>query len=198
MAKVDVKDISGKKVGLDRARRRRLRRRGQRAPAVGGGEVAAGQGAGPAPTRPRAAARSAARKTSRGSRRAPVAPVRVNRSPRMWVGGGQAFGPRPRDYEYTMPKKARKKALRSALSLRAREQKLIVLDQFQVEGGKTRSGGRGAGRPGCAAAGPERAHRRRPGQRAAGPRRSQPARVQVAGRPRVSTSTTSSTTRPWS
>lgn len=63
-----------------------------------------------------------------GSRRAP-----------QWVGGGSVFGPRPRDYSYTMPKKARKKALRSALSLRVKEQKFIVLDEFPVDGGKTRN-----------------------------------------------------------
>jgi large subunit ribosomal protein L4 len=57
----------------------------------------------------------------------------------IWVGGGIAFGPRPRDYGYSMPKKARKKALRGALSLRASEANLIVLDAFPVEGGKTRS-----------------------------------------------------------
>jgi large subunit ribosomal protein L4 len=56
----------------------------------------------------------------------------------VWVGGGQTHGPKPRDYEYTMPRKARKKALRSALSVRAREQKIIVLDQFAVDG-KTKS-----------------------------------------------------------
>lgn len=55
-----------------------------------------------------------------------------------WVGGGSVFGPRPRSYAYNMPKKARKKALRSALSLRAKENKLIVLDSFDVDGGKTR------------------------------------------------------------
>ena len=57
----------------------------------------------------------------------------------IWVGGGITFGPRPRDYGYSMPKKARKKALRGALSLRASEANLIVLDAFPVEGGKTRS-----------------------------------------------------------
>jgi large subunit ribosomal protein L4 len=50
------------------------------------------------------------------------------------VGGGRAFGPKPRDYEYSMPKKAKKGALRSALSLRVNEGKLIILDRFQVEG----------------------------------------------------------------
>ncbi len=62
-----------------------------------------------------------------------------DRSSPIWVGGGQTFGPRPRDYDYAMPRKARKKALRVALSLRAREQKIIVLDRFPAEGGKTRS-----------------------------------------------------------
>jgi large subunit ribosomal protein L4 len=56
-----------------------------------------------------------------------------------WVGGGKAFGPKPRNYDYAMPRKARKKALRSALSLRLKEQKLIVLDQFPVDSGKTQN-----------------------------------------------------------
>jgi large subunit ribosomal protein L4 len=55
-----------------------------------------------------------------------------------WVGGGSAFGPRPRDYSYSMPKKARKKALCAALSLRVNESKLVVIDNFPVAGGKTR------------------------------------------------------------
>jgi large subunit ribosomal protein L4 len=56
-----------------------------------------------------------------------------------WVGGGSVFGPKPRSYEYQMPRKAKKTALRSALSLRAGENKVIVLDNFQVEGGKTKA-----------------------------------------------------------
>ena len=62
-----------------------------------------------------------------------------DRSSPIWVGGGQTFGPRPRDYGYSMPRKARRKALRSVLSLRASEQKIIVLDSFPAEGGKTRA-----------------------------------------------------------
>ncbi len=54
------------------------------------------------------------------------------------VGGGRAFGPHPRDYEYAIPKKVKKGALRSALSLRVKEQKVIVLDGFAVDGGKTK------------------------------------------------------------
>lgn len=53
-----------------------------------------------------------------------------------WVGGGSVFGPKPRSYEYTLPKKVKKTALVSALSLRASEQKLIVVDTFAVTGEK--------------------------------------------------------------
>ena len=55
-----------------------------------------------------------------------------------WVGGGSAFGPRPRDYSYDLPRKVKKAALRSALSLRASEQKIVVLDNFSTDG-KTKS-----------------------------------------------------------
>jgi large subunit ribosomal protein L4 len=55
-----------------------------------------------------------------------------------WVGGGSVFGPKPRDYEYNMPRKAKKLALRSALSLRASESKLVVVDSFEIDG-KTKS-----------------------------------------------------------
>ena len=55
-----------------------------------------------------------------------------------WVGGASVFGPKPRDYSYQMPRKAKKLALRSALSLRVSENKLVVLDSFSTDG-KTRS-----------------------------------------------------------
>jgi large subunit ribosomal protein L4 len=51
-----------------------------------------------------------------------------------WVGGGSVFGPKPRSYEYRLNKKVKKLALRSALSLRAKENKLIVLDAFTTDG----------------------------------------------------------------
>jgi large subunit ribosomal protein L4 len=53
-----------------------------------------------------------------------------------WVGGAKVFGPKPRDYSYEMPRKAKRTALRSALSLRASENKIIVVDSFSVEGPK--------------------------------------------------------------
>ena len=62
-----------------------------------------------------------------------------DRNAPQWVGGGSVFGPKPRNYDYALPKKARKKALCSALSLRVREDKLIILDEFAVAGGKTRN-----------------------------------------------------------
>ena len=51
-----------------------------------------------------------------------------------WVGGGSVFGPKPRSYEYDMPKKAKKLALRSALSLRASENKLVIVDKLELDG----------------------------------------------------------------
>lgn len=55
-----------------------------------------------------------------------------------WVGGGRVFGPKPRSYEYQLPRKTKKAALRAALSLRASEQKIVVLDAFGTDG-KTKS-----------------------------------------------------------
>jgi large subunit ribosomal protein L4 len=59
------------------------------------------------------------------------------RSPN-FVGGGVVFGPHPRDYSYTVPKKVRRAALASALSLRAQEKKLVVLDKLVFEAPKTK------------------------------------------------------------
>lgn len=59
------------------------------------------------------------------------------RSP-IWVGGGTVFGPQPRDYSYRMPRTARRKALLSALSLKKRESKLIVVDKLELEQAKTK------------------------------------------------------------
>jgi large subunit ribosomal protein L4 len=59
------------------------------------------------------------------------------RSP-IWVGGGTTFGPQPRDYSYRMPRKARREALLSALSLKNRDGKIIVVDKFELEEAKTK------------------------------------------------------------
>ena len=55
-----------------------------------------------------------------------------------FVGGGRVFGPHPRDYSYTVPKKVRRAALACALSLRAQEKKLVVLDKLPFEAPKTK------------------------------------------------------------
>jgi large subunit ribosomal protein L4 len=55
-----------------------------------------------------------------------------------FVGGGKVFGPHPRDYSYTVPKKVRRAALASALSLRAQEKKLVVLDSLNFDTPKTK------------------------------------------------------------
>ncbi|MDY7032430.1 MAG: 50S ribosomal protein L4 [Thermodesulfobacteriota bacterium] len=64
--------------------------------------------------------------------------VGSRRSP-LWVGGGTVFGPTPRDYSYSLPKKIMKAALKSALTLRLREDKIIVLDRFELEEIKTKA-----------------------------------------------------------
>jgi large subunit ribosomal protein L4 len=53
------------------------------------------------------------------------------RSP-IWVGGGTIFGPQPRDYSFRMPRKARREALLSALSLKNQDGKLIILDKLMA------------------------------------------------------------------
>lgn len=59
------------------------------------------------------------------------------RSP-IWVGGGTVFGPRPRDYSYRMPRTARREALLSALSLKNRDGKIVVVDKFELDQAKTK------------------------------------------------------------
>ncbi len=62
-----------------------------------------------------------------GSRRSPL-----------WRGGGTIFGPMPRDYSISLPKKVKRAALRAALTLKRQEGKLVLLDQFPLNGFKTR------------------------------------------------------------
>lgn len=54
------------------------------------------------------------------------------------VGGAKVFSPKPRDYEYSVPKKVRQAALRSALSLRARENHLVIIEDFSFDAPKTK------------------------------------------------------------
>ncbi len=61
-----------------------------------------------------------------GDRKAPI-----------FVGGGQAHKPRPRDYSQKMPRKMRRLALRSALSAKAAAEQIIVLDELSLDQPKT-------------------------------------------------------------
>jgi len=55
-----------------------------------------------------------------------------------WVGGGVAFAPKPRDYSYTLPKKVRRLAIKSALSSKIQNNEIIVLDALNMEAPKTK------------------------------------------------------------
>mgnify|MGYP000005340456 FL=1 len=55
-----------------------------------------------------------------------------------WTGGGVVFAPKPRDYSFKLNKKERRAALKSALSSRVAENKIIVLDAFNMEEVKTK------------------------------------------------------------
>lgn len=54
------------------------------------------------------------------------------------VGGGTIFGPKPKDYTYAMPKKAKRLAMKSILSLQAQSDRLFVIEDFKIESGKTK------------------------------------------------------------
>ncbi len=60
-----------------------------------------------------------------------------NRSP-VWKGGGTVFGPRPRSYAYTLPKKVRRLALKMALSSKLADGQLVVLEGYPHAEPKTR------------------------------------------------------------
>ena len=61
-----------------------------------------------------------------------------NTSP-VWVGGGRAFGPKPRDYKRHIPKRLKRQALFTAFSQKAANEKVIVIDDFQMEQPKTKA-----------------------------------------------------------
>lgn len=62
-----------------------------------------------------------------GSRRNPV-----------WKGGGVAFGPKPRDYSYKLPRKVRRLALKSALSSKVLDSNIIIVEDLHFEEPKTK------------------------------------------------------------
>lgn len=54
------------------------------------------------------------------------------------VGGGRAHGPHPRDYSYTLPRKVKRLALKSALTDRAESERVIVVEDFDMDAPKTK------------------------------------------------------------
>ena len=62
----------------------------------------------------------------------------TSRNP-VWVHGGIAFGPKPRDFSYKLPKKVKNLAYRSIFSINNKENNLIVVDQLSVADGKTKT-----------------------------------------------------------
>ena len=67
-----------------------------------------------------------------------VARAGTNRSP-IWRGGGIVFGPEPHKYEYNLPKKIKKLARKSVLSAKLKDNKLVVLDDFDIKEIKTKN-----------------------------------------------------------
>ena len=138
MPVVDVVNLDGKKVGSV-----------ELADAVFGAEVnkhllheasrwyQAGLRAGTHKVKEKSEVSGAGRKLWRqkGTGRARVGSIR---SP-LWRHGGTVHGPKPRDYSYALPKKQLLGALRSALSAKLADQKVTVVDGWQLETHKTQS-----------------------------------------------------------
>lgn len=61
----------------------------------------------------------------------------TSRSP-LWVGGGTIFGPRPRDYRQDIPKKLKRLARKSAFSYKAKDEQLLVVEDFNLDAPKTK------------------------------------------------------------
>ena len=55
-----------------------------------------------------------------------------------WVGGGKVHTPKPRDYSQKMPRKMRRAALRSALSVKASDQEIVLIDELKIKESKTK------------------------------------------------------------
>jgi len=96
----------------------------------------ANQRQGTASTKTRGKVAGSGRKLWRqkGTGRARVGEIR---SP-LWRSGGTTFGPKPRDYSYKMPKKAKRNALKSVLSDKFRNDRILVLDKIDVNSNKTK------------------------------------------------------------
>ena len=98
----------------------------------------ANQRQGTASTKTRAEVKGGGRKPWRqkGTGRARAGSIR---SP-IWRKGGVTFGPKPRSYYYSLPKKAKKNALKSVLSMKLAEKQLLILKTLELKEPKTKDG----------------------------------------------------------
>ncbi len=54
------------------------------------------------------------------------------------MGGGVSFGPKPRDYSYSIPRKEKQLSLKTILSLKVQDELVLIVEDFAVESGKTK------------------------------------------------------------
>ena len=148
--KLDVKTPTGADAGTRRPARRAVRHRAQhRGHAPGRHRAARRRPSGTHSTKTRAEVRGGGAKPWRqkGTGRARQGSIRAPH----WRGGGVAHGPKPRDYRQRTPKKMIRLALRSALSDRAAEGKVLVVDDWGIDDAPHQGGDRAArARSACA------------------------------------------------
>jgi large subunit ribosomal protein L4 len=135
--KLIVRDAKGKKVGEIEAKPEVFDSKVSEAAVhqVVRAQLAAAR-AGTASTKTRVEVRGGGRKPWRqkGTGRARAGSIR---SP-IWVGGGVTFGPKPRDYSFKVPKKVKRLALRSVLTMKAKKDQILVVKDFGLKEPKTK------------------------------------------------------------
>ena len=91
---------------------------------------------GTASTRDRSEVRGTNRKpfSQQGGGRARHGDLKAN----IFVGGGVSFGPKPRDYSYSIPRKEKQLSLKTILSLKIQDELMTIIEDFTVESGKTK------------------------------------------------------------
>jgi len=91
---------------------------------------------GTASTRDRSEVRGTNRKpfSKKGGGRARHGDLKAN----IFVGGGVSFGPKPRDYSYSIPRKEKQLSLKTILSLKVQDELVLIVEDFAVESGKTK------------------------------------------------------------
>ena len=91
---------------------------------------------GTASTRDRSEVRGTNRKpfSQKGGGRARHGDLKAN----IFVGGGVSFGPKPRDYSYSIPRKEKQLSLKTILSLKIQDELMTIIEDFTVESGKTK------------------------------------------------------------